>query len=256
MKYCIKSEPEPKELTDFRVSYPDADWDSFKDIDKSNRYSSIARQLHSDQKGLCAFCEIAPSENNRQIAHFHPKSDHNGSHNWALDWHNIWLCCKGGYLSWLDNTEEYLPPLPENLSCDQVKADLVLDGLILKPNEVPLFPRIFRYEQWIDEVHIQADVDACNSCNINPELFNNTIIKLNLNCRRLARARLTILKHLEVEINLLRKSRTKTLSSTYLLPKWLGVQSDNTYRKFFTLIRWRLHDTGAEDFLRNTEYKG
>ena len=254
MKRCLKSDPEPSCLSSFRTVNPDGDWDLFKE--SRDAYTELVDRLRSDQRGLCTYCEAEAPENNRQVAHFHPKSDRDGSTNWALTWSNLWMCCKGGTQTWLaGNEEEFLPPLPENRSCDENKMDKVLDGVILRPDGVPAFPRIFRYRWWTDEVHIEADDEQCVACGIDPRLAENTIEELNLNCRRLGRARHRVLKILQAEMTELRKAR-RSLPETHLSAKWLGVQGSGHYRKFFTAMRWQLRDAGAEAFLHASGFKG
>lgn len=146
MKHCRKDPDAPVPIEAFRTAKPTGSWDEFKDADRDG-YNLVVERLGQDQRGLCAFCELDVSENNRQVAHFHPKSDSAAGTNWGLEWSNMWLCCKGGTQTWLIASEEYTRPLPQNRSCDENKTDRVLDGLILRPSDVPAFPRIFRYEQ-------------------------------------------------------------------------------------------------------------
>ena len=122
VKKCIKSQPEPACLSNFRAANRSGTWEQFRDHDHT-AYQTIRHVTRRDQGGLCAYCEIKLVEENEQIAHFHPKSDIGGSHNWALDWVNLWLACKGGSQTWLSaNPHHYLPPLPDNLSCDEFKG--------------------------------------------------------------------------------------------------------------------------------------
>ncbi len=139
MKRCPKSQPGPECLTTFRETNPTSTWDQFRDHDPDG-YRTIRNVTRRDQSGLCAYCEIKPDLNNEQIAHFHPKSDTSTSHNWALDWLNLWSACKGGSQAWMSEPHQYLPPLPHNLSCDEYKKDKIVDDLVLSPHEFPAFP--------------------------------------------------------------------------------------------------------------------
>ena len=151
MKHVFKVLHEPDELRSYREKNPLITWDQFKD-DAPQIYGKLRDELRKIQGGLCAYCEISLITDNEQIAHFHPKSD-NKDKNWALDWNNLWLACKGGTQSWMKSDEDaYTEPLPQNRSCDENKGDKILDDTILAPNMIPVNPRIFRYEQQPDRI--------------------------------------------------------------------------------------------------------
>jgi len=255
MKKGIKSQPEPSYLASFRTANPQGTWNQFRDQDRDG-YLSIRDVTRSDQGGLCAYCEIRLAQDNEQIAHFHPKSDTSTPHNWALDWTNLWLACKGGSQTWMANPHHCLPPLPDNLSCDQHQGGKILDGVVLAPHEVPAFPRIFRFEQHPDRIEIHVDEDPCNDAGIDAERVQQTIDQFNLNCARLASSRLALHRQLEKAITRLRESHVDpTAGFASLAQKHLAKDSDGRWPQFFTLVRWRFR-RAAEDYLQSTGYEG
>lgn len=254
MKKSPKSMPEPICLTDFRQKFPNDDWDSFRNTDC---YTEVRATTRRDQSGLCAYCEINLIEDNEQIAHFHPKSDVSVVHNWALDWENLWLACKGGTQNWQQaDPERYLPPLSDNCSCDEAKGNLIVDGLVFSPAEIPPFPRIFRFEQFPDAIHIAVDEDACNQAGIPITKAHETIQRFNLNCTRLSQARLALCKQLNRAVQTLQQSgRVSQYNYQALARKHLSKTPQGYWPRFFTLIRWRL-GTFAEEYLHSINYDG
>jgi len=255
MKKCIKSQSEPSCLASFRTANSEGTWDQFRDQDREG-YSSIRDVTRNDQGGLCAYCEIRLDQDNEQIAHFHPKSDTSAPHNWALDWTNLWLACKGGSQTWMANPHHHLPPLPDNLSCDQCAGQRILDDIVLAPHELPAFPRIFRFEQYPDRTEIHVDEDPCSEAGIDCARAQQTIDQFNLNCTRLAGARLALHHQLESAIESLRESGVNphvgfaTLAKTHLKKDLNG-----HWPQFFTLVRWRLGQA-AEGYLQSIGYEG
>lgn len=255
MKKCNKSNPEPECLSSFRTNNPTGTWEQFRD-GLPECYSSIRISTRNDQGGLCAYCEIRLNPNNEQIAHFHPKSDTSTSHNWALDWANLWLACKGGSQTWMSHEHHHLPPLPENLSCDECKGANVLDGSVFAPHEFPAFPRVFRYEQQPDRIEIHVDEEACEGAALDISKVQKTIGEFNLNCTRLAKARLALHSQLEKAVKQLRESgRDPRPGLTRLAQKHLAKDSNGHWPQFFTLIRWRFRSF-AEEYLQSIGYEG
>jgi len=130
----------PPGLDAYRTAKPQDTWDMFRDGDATS-YKEVRTQLRKEQGRLCAYCELSLEESNEQVAHFHPKSDTSSGKNWAFEWDNLWLACKGGSQTWMQDPLAFLPPLPDNLSCDEFKGSTILDGLVLAPNDIPAFPR-------------------------------------------------------------------------------------------------------------------
>jgi len=252
LKHCPKSS-EPPSLADYRNANPNDNWDQFKDTDRA-AYDQVVDLLRQDQSYLCAYCEMVVSQTNTQVGHFHPKSDAARPPNWNLDWQNLWLCCKGGTQTWLAGPGEYLPPLPANRSCDEAKENRILDTKILRPDQVPPFPRIVRYEQSPGSVQIIAERKG-NIPTLTRRRARGTIKELNLNCTRLCAARTNVLSQLEKDIRDAREQGVRNLAQSHIPAKWLSKTSDGRYRRFFTLIRWRLGQA-AEDYLTSVGYAG
>jgi uncharacterized protein (TIGR02646 family) len=255
MKKCLKSPTEPVCLTNFRTANPKGTWDEFRNQDPVC-YLSIRILTGKDQCGLCAYCEIRLNSDNEQIAHFHPKSDASTEINWALGWNNLWLACKGGTQSWLQNSHHYLPPLPANRSCDENKEDKIVDGTVLSPQDILAFPRLFSYQQFSGGIFICVDENECISAGIDAEKAKQTIKEFNLNCTRLVLARLALYKQLEFAIKILRDSKYNAqLGFEALARKHLSKNTNGHWPEFFTLIRWRFGKT-AESHLQSIEYLG
>lgn len=256
MKRCNKPLEKPPLLENFREDNPSGNWDEFRNHNAGEAYESVRVLLCEDQGGLCAYCEVALRRQNQQIGPFHPKSDENGDQNWALAWENLWLTCKGGTQTWMRNKEEYRPPLPENRSCDEAKADRILDGEVLTPNEIPASPRIFRYRNCEDdeEILVLPDEENCQTNGISIEKVHRTIHEFNLNCPRLKEARFAFLDEVDEEIGRLREKEASPDMVRSLAGRFLG-KKDGIWPKFFTLSRWRL-GKASEDFLSSIGYEG
>lgn len=254
MKRCIKSQDAPQCLSDFKQNNPTGTWDQFRD--QNNKYLEVRDSLYRDQGGLCAYCELKLIPDNQQVAHFHPKSDKSSTHNWALDWTNLWLACKGGSQNWMTDVSCYLPPLPENLSCDECKGNKILDDAVLAPSEVLAFPNIFRYEQHLNRLEIHVNKDACERSGVDIVKAQATIDKFNLNCQRLAAARLSLHRQLENAIKKLRESgRDPEDGFMRLAQKHLTKDVNESWPQFFSLVRWRFRNT-AESYLQACGYIG
>ncbi|MBF0461305.1 MAG: TIGR02646 family protein [Magnetococcales bacterium] len=257
MKHGNKAASGPACLVDFRADNPDATWNHFRE-EQRTCYEVVRDSVLSDQSGLCAYCEILLQEDNRQVAHFHPKSDTTTSHNWSLDWENLWLACKGGtQIHHHSDPDHYLPPLPENISCDERKGRQILDSLVLSPSDVPSFPRIFRFNQRIDGMEIVPDEKGCQQAALPVEKVQKTIDEFNLNCPRLSLARMKCYQPIESAIKRLRQSGIKDTSGALekLVKRHLSKRSNGHWPAFFTLVRWRFGNT-AEQYLQSIAYQG
>ena len=262
MKHCRKEQDESQCLTAFRAANPSAEWErDFKKGSGEGRacYETLRARLRQAQTGLCAYCEVGLTPGNEQIAHFHPKSDHSSDHNWALDWDNLWIACLGGTrLADRQMNSDGKPkyPLPENRSCDEATTDAVLDGVILRPDEVPPFPRLFRFLQSPDRLDIAPDASACIAAGIAIGRVEATIEKLNLNCGRLAEARLPLHRQLESAKKRLRESGADPCTGLRRLAEiQLAIDPEGCRKSFFTVTRWSLHRY-AEDHLREIQFCG
>lgn len=255
MKRCAKSQFEPDCLTRFRTVNSASTWEQFR-VQEPDCHTRIRDITRRDQGGLCAYCELNLDPDNEQVAHFHPKSDTMTHHNWALAWMNLWLACKGGSQTWMTESDRYCPPLPDNLSCDECKGDQVVDGVVLAPDEIPAFPRIFRFEQRPDRLEICVDEQACNEAGIPVDRAQRTINAFNLNCLRLAAARLALHRQLEQAIIRLRKSGLHPqIGFTSLAQRHLAKNTNGHWPRFFTLVRWRFGNV-AESYLQSIAFTG
>lgn len=253
MKRCLKSDPGPDCLTTFRNAQSLATWDEFRD---TQCYQTVRATTRTDQGGLCAYCERLLSENDRQIAHFHPKSDNGGGINWALHWPNLWFACCGGDQATTQNPDAYLPPTEENRSCDVAKEDRVVDGQVLSPADVPAFPRVFRYEQRTDCMEIAPDDANCATAGIEVGIARATVTTYNLNCRRLSEARMRVHRVIEGQIKRIRQ-RSPQPEALYpsLVQQHLARSANGDWKPFFTMIRWRFGAT-AEGYLQSINFQG
>jgi len=253
VKRCLKSDPEPECLSTFRNAQPQGTWSEFRD---TQCYQTIRATTRADQGGFCAYCERLLAENDRQIAHFHPKSDPNGGVNWALHWPNLWFACCGGDQATMVHPDAYLPPTEENRSCDVAKENKIVDGEVLSPADVPAFPRLFRYEQRMDCMDITPDEANCTAAGIDMVITQATVATFNLNCRRLSEARMRVHRMIESQIKRLRENSPKPeIHFAALVQRYLAKSADGNWKPFFTMIRWRF-GTAAETYLQSINYEG
>jgi len=267
MKRVNKGSP-PQELIDFVSDNPTATWDemcnhAFGGMDAARE---CREQAMRDQGGLCAYCEIAISSDklrNRRIEHFHPKSDTPNSHNWSLDWMNMFAVCDGGSATL--SKDRITHPLPENLSCDAHKDRMIQSGYIpvnckgylLNPPDIPPLPNLFELDKGTG--YFKPYLAGCeiveipdNELTTTAELVNNTISGLNLNCERLAEKRRRIVVDVDRNKKRLRDKgisfidAPKKLSERYFSKKW---------PEFFTTLRCCL-GAASEDYLTSINYKG
>ena len=253
MKRCLKSNTEPPCLMTYRNAQPHGTWNEFRD---TQCYQTVRSMSRTDQGGLCAYCERLLLENDRQIAHFHPKSDTNGGINWALHWPNLWFACCGGDQARIGHPDSYLPPTAENRSCDVAKEDNVVDGQVFSPAELPAFPRLFRYVQRTDCMDIAPDDVNCSTAGVAVNLAEATVATFNLNCRRLSEARMRIHKVIEKQIKRLRENSPQAATHySSLVQRHLAKSADGNWKPFFTMIRWRFGAT-AEAYLQSINYQG
>jgi len=287
MKRCQKF-PEPSALVTYRSAQPHGSWDEMRNDpfhEGQQAYHDIKHTLVRGQRCLCAFCEIRVangtdndsihSQSHRQrVEHFHPKEDRSGAENWSLAWANMWAVCLGGSQSPPEgapvDSREYLPPLPENLSCDAFKDHQIKvgklpenpEGWILAPDEIPAFPPLFQFTpDGIPEPQLQncATVAMPHNHYANTaEIVSKTIEHLNLGCPRLNRARRIARDQLEKRIKQIREQSHGADANTVMLNlarRLLSQDKNAPWPEFFSLIRWRLGDA-AEARLREIGYNG
>jgi len=215
MKKVKQLESVPASLQDFLREYPPEkrevkDWKAFGNEGGSAK-SELIQALDSIQHGLCAYCEIELVKQtdkepiyDRQIEHFHPKSDIYGDIDWMFEISNLFAACQGGSQihifgeeSRFEDNERCLEPYKKNYSCGEAKKDDNLDNIILKPSELPDSPSLFVV---FDDGTISINVDACYQAGIDLTKASETIKRLNLDCVRLRNARQAIWEQLNDEL--------------------------------------------------------
>ena len=287
MKRCAKLS-ELDSLVAYRGAQPEGTWDAVRDDPHhggQEAYRDVKRALVKGQRCLCAYCEIriadrttddeldAKSQQQR-VEHFHPKEDSRRPPNWALHWPNLWAVCHGG--SQRPPTREpvdpdrFLPPLPENLSCDAFKDHQIRigrlpsdpEGWLLAPDEVPAFPLLFDFAP---DGKPEPHVENCSSFPLpnnqyadTETLVARTIEQLNLGCARLNRSRCIAKAQIEKQIKSARTQSRGASSQEVLLHlarRLFSTDVATPWPQFFTLIRWRLGEP-AEEHLRSISYTG
>lgn len=287
MKRCQKL-PEPTSLTTYRNAHPDSTWDEMREDAFDNgqqAYIDIKRTLVKGQRCLCAFCEIHIADGTddeslhqknhlQRVEHLHSKRDSDDTTNWTLKWANVWAVCLGGSQPPPDgkehNATRYLPPLPQNLSCDtskeyhikKGKLPVNLEGYILAPDEIPAFPPLFKFGS---DGMLKPHLENCASVTIpnnqyecTAELVSKTIEYLNLNCPRLTRSRKIYKSRLEKRIRKARQLSPGIDPQIVLLNlarRLFSQHSADPWPEFFSLIRDRLSEA-AEERLREIGYDG
>lgn len=261
----------PANLQTFRQARPQAGWEALRSDPHhggQTAYDDIRKQTHQDQGGLCAYCEIDIRDNDplkSLIEHFHPKSDRSGDVNWALDWSNMLAVCKGGSYKHVPAPHS-MEPLSENQSCDvhknhriqQGKLPENCNGWVLNPLHLPAWPSLFEIDKFsgelrASEAHCAAAAPWPNNQHSDvASLVQHTIASLNLNCPRLCKARLAVVRDIEHNKKKQRLAGVSpqqglaNLAQRYLLRRW---------RPFFTTICLCL-GSGADEYLQKIQYQG
>lgn len=250
MKAVKKSVPGPTLLASYVAANPGNTWKQFRD---SGAYGQTKAQLHNDQRGLCAYCEINLILNpgnaiadDFRVDHFHPKSPHAPPPNWALNWTNLLGCCHGGSSKKVSEPSRYDSADP---SCDVPKENFNWVGVILDPQQIPPLEMLFSFKSnGADAGEISVDTARCP-----PQLQQQaaeSIDKLKLNATRLKLARKASIEKMNAELaQLLAEGRTtnpaETLASQFLDPQ------QPQWTAFPTCTRWVLGAQADEHLTRN-----
>lgn len=161
-------------------------WELFKD-EQQEAYKAIRTALEQNQQGLCAFCETALSDTNRQIEHFIPKMLTSPLEEWTINFENYTLACKGNENRYhADYSDD--PSHNANLTCGARKGNLDPRGTICNPYELPDEP-VFHAAYQEDGLKYEPDEEVCLKHNIDPKLVKSTIDHLGLNSPNLMRRR-------------------------------------------------------------------
>ena len=278
----------PTSLSAFVLRAPLGTWDEF--CEDAHRKKETQQRIFSDQRGICAYCEINmadPSteylpqdgvgdlpQNDFRVEHFHPKNDISEPHkNWALDWHNLLGVCCGGDERCVYPPERFAKNIngksdTKNHHCDSKKGKKVLDDKILNPLDIPPFPCLWKS---IDDfsrrcIYLQPANEACNSVDpgIDPSILSRaqrTIDELNLNCNLLAKFRWRTIDAINKRIRYYQRKGKKFDEAVKLVMKQTFDNTPNVdgvlpnWPPFFTTIR-SYFGRIAEDRLHAINYQG
>jgi uncharacterized protein (TIGR02646 family) len=247
VKNVLKS-PEPEELKNYKKRFS-SQFKRWNDLKKNREtLNAIRDTLVSDQKGLCAYCEMSLHENNRSVEHFIPCRESTKENNHDLDWQNMLAIClpPGGMKD--DDLEN--PQLLKDLPCcGQKKGGFIPDIRLLNPLNLPTL-RLFKFSSKDGE--IRPDEIACLKAGIPIENVQFTIDTLELNVQRLKDQRLVVIDEINKELD--DESIDINDLEEKVAAEYFGYSTDNL-PPFFTTLRWVL-GAGAERHLMNISYSG
>lgn len=226
------------------------DWDNFRN---TLAYKKIINALEDNQHSLCAYCENKlryKGLEERQIEHFHPKSDINRTIDWMFDPSNFLACCLGGSAKNLfgeqsrySDLSRYLEPPKDNQSCGQAKGN---QTIAYNPADAS-FPIQLLFK--IDRNPANSEQNGalrvhtafCNKAtNLSVKQLENLIEILNLNCLRLRQARSRLLDKLEEEYNELDMTDEPVLQEE--VEAQLLLDQEKNLPDFFSTVRWFFYD--------------
>lgn len=167
-------------LEEFVRLFPDErEWEAFRSHDSGKSYKELLKTLIALQHGLCCYCEIELKELDRQVEHFHPKSNRESGVNHTTDYTNLMATCCGGnccnvWGSGNSNVDKRDParwcdPTKDNLSCGQAKDnyDPTTPGADIidprDPRSLPRSPAILRVTL---DGSVEPDKTACQGCRL------------------------------------------------------------------------------------------
>lgn len=254
MKVIFKS-PEPSALINYRQRFHTQfrRWSQLKQ--NQITLTAIRQTLNTDQKGLCAYCEISLHQKDRAVEHFIPCKQSVQEQNYDLDWKNMLATCRGGLQNIDVPGEEALrnsKPPHDIPCCGAAKDDYVPAGRLLNPLSLPAI-RLFKFSS--QDGAIRPDELACEHAGIDVENVQFTIQTLGLNVPRLKDQRLAVIEEVSSDLDSQDDGEIdaieleKKVAADYLgngMPEWPC---------FFTTLRWVLKD-GAEVHLKALSYKG
>jgi uncharacterized protein (TIGR02646 family) len=247
VKNVLKS-PEPEELKNYKKRFS-SQFKRWNDLKKNREtLNAIRDTLVSDQKGICAYCEMSLHENNRSVEHFIPCRESTKENNHDLDWQNMLAIClpPGGMKD--DDLEN--PQLLKDLPCcGQKKGGFIPDIRLLNPLNLPTL-RLFKFSSKDGE--IRPDEIACLTSGIPIENVQFTIDTLELNVQRLKDQRLVVIDEINKELD--DESIDINDLEEKVAAEYFGYSTDNL-PPFFTTLRWVL-GAGAERHLMNISYSG
>lgn len=185
---------------------PDA-WRSLRDNCREG-YDALRERLRKHQRGLCAYCEIGLTARHespsgavvevpdQEVEHFHPKSRDEDGRRWVFEPGNLFVTCRNNANGpTLDDPHRVAPPA----SCGTFKAERNPDDALesvrpLKPSELPHAEKVFRVG--LRDGTLSPCRSGCDAAGLASGRVQATIDFLNLDCRRLRRARAHVISEL------------------------------------------------------------
>jgi len=251
----IRKSAGPVSFVNFANNNPNADWINFR---KSKaRYKAACKIIRSDQRGICAYCEIdlmEPVDAGKlpdfRIDHFHPKSPFIPPKNWALDWNNLLGVCHGGSQRDVQDAARFTSP---DVCCDVPKENNNWDGVILNPlSDIPLYPRLFEFNEASGSILVDKKI-----CPIElHQKASETIDKLKLDAFRLTEMRVAVMSELGAQINSrVEEGLSWDEAATEISAVLFSDVDSDPWPAFFTCIRWYL-GAAAEDRLQSVGFQG
>ncbi|WP_413171425.1 retron system putative HNH endonuclease [Anabaena azotica] len=244
----VRKSPEPEELQKYRLRF-NSQFKRWNDLKSSREtLNAIRDTLASDQKGLCAYCEMSLHENNRSVEHFFPRNQSTKENNHDLDWQNmLGICLPPGGLK--DDDLENLQLLKDSPCCGKKKDGDIPDSKLLNPLNLPT-SRLFKFSSKDGE--IRPDEIACENAGIPIKNVQFTIEQLGLNVPRLKDQRLVVIDEINKELD------DEMIDINDLEEKvaaeYFG-DGKSDWPRFFTTLRWVL-GAGAEKHLTDISYLG
>ena len=173
-------EPTPGLVDHLECDGENANWDRFRSHQSGAAYRELFDRLRFIQHGLCGYCEIDITENDRQVEHVIPRSDPLRGAEGALAHGNLIACCKGGTWKTDDETRRRTP-VRRNRGCGEAKENVV-DPDFVDPRILPALPSLAQVRL---NGKIVAKESACSGPSIDADRVNRTIAMLGLNVERL-----------------------------------------------------------------------
>ncbi len=250
MKKILKSTKQP-ELEKYKKRFSSAfqRWTHLKKNAKT--HGAVCKTLATDQKGLCAYCEITLHEKNRSVEHFIPCKQSTKENNRDLDWSNMLAICHppGG----LTENDLQSSEVPHNFPCcGKSKNDFVPDGRLLNPLELSNLC-LFRFNN--EDGEIKPDETVCKQVGIPIENAHFTIETLGLNVQRLKDKRLVLIEEITQELDELDDGIIDPIDLDRKIAEMHFGDGTKNWPRFFTTIRWMLKE-GAEQHLKEISYSG
>ena len=243
---------------------PDA-WDSLKKNDR-DAYDALIAQLQKHHRGICGYCEIGlvaprrkPKQHqrdipDREVEHFHPKSREEDGRRWVFEPGNLFLTCRNTSNSHLDDPHRVDPPS----SCGTFKKDRNPDDIDeakrpLRPSDLPHRQRVFTVDQ--ENGALSAWDCGCAIAGLAKARVEATIAFLNLDCRRLRRARAIMLSTLDDEFSsyLQQYPDDDSLARRTMAEDLLLCRDGGDLPEFFTTLREYLQPEAEDVLAENLE---